>query len=57
MIYSAALIIADILVIWVANNYVAIIYWSEFDTKLNSYAFSKALKLNSNELKSIFVLR
>lgn len=57
MIYSAALIIADILVIWVANNCVAIIYWSEFDTKLNSYALSKTMKLNSNELKSIFVPR
>lgn len=57
MIYSAALIIADILVIWVANNCVAIIYWSEFDTKLNRSALSKTMKLNSNELKSIFVPR
>jgi hypothetical protein len=51
MIYSATFIIADILVIWVASNYFAIIYLPGFDTKINSFALSKTIKLKFNKLK------
>lgn len=50
MSYFTTLIVAELFVIWLTSNCIAIIYFSNFDTKVNSLSFEK---INTNEVYSL----